>query len=331
MRVFLSCLCLNVIVVMMLPGAGIGGTIIAFGDSLTEGCGVPGQYYYDCGSQGRYDTYPLYLEQIFNNDGDATTIKNFGIGGEQTSEGVNRIDSVLNDVCNQCVDYFLLMEGTNDLFHHVDEATVYYNLSTMVDKIRAKGIQPILATITPDPDSPWKNITLMNNYIRNLAVEKDVFLVDQYNALAGNWYWYTHPQGCYEDQLHPNTYGFQDMAAVWYDSLLHLKALTTSSTAYPTSALVKGSVDVSTGAVSGLAFQYGEDCKMDKTVTLVPSTASGTGRVSVQTQISNLKPETMYYYRFIATQNGSIINGGTKSFITPGESLTWLKLLLGTP
>ena len=41
----------------------------------------------------------------------------------------------------------------------------------------------------------YKNIVLMNSYIRTLAQEKDVVLVDLYNGLVGNWYAYTFSLG----------------------------------------------------------------------------------------------------------------------------------------
>ena len=63
----------------------------------------------------------------------------------------------------------------------------------------------------------------MNSYIHSLAEEKDVVLVDLYNGLVTNWYWYTNPRWwCYNDQLHPNTLGLQNMATIWYESLADL-------------------------------------------------------------------------------------------------------------
>jgi lysophospholipase L1-like esterase len=203
-----------------------GQVLIAFGDSLTEGCGVSGQYYYDYydGWVGRNDTYPLYLELSLQQLDQDITVKNFGYGGELTSEGVSRLDFVLyytNDqpMNNLPPSYFLLMEGTNDLLFHIDTSTVRFNLSLMIDKIRAKGSEPVLASITPDPDHTWKEITKMNDQIRSLASEKNVLFVDQYNELVNNWYEYSNPSGCYNDHTHPNTLGFQAIAAVWYKNL----------------------------------------------------------------------------------------------------------------
>lgn len=212
-------LVVTVLTIFSMANWSVAETVIAFGDSLTEGCGDPSQYYYQCGWQGRDDTYPLYIERLAAEDNHQLTVKNFGIGGQTTGEGLIRLDSVLNDSCNPEIDYVLLLMGTNDLFHHNDESVVQYNLGLMIDKILARGIIPLIATITPDPDHTWKNIELMNSYIKELAYQKDIAVVDLYSEMASGWYWYTNPQGCYMDNLHPNSLGFQKIASVWYATL----------------------------------------------------------------------------------------------------------------
>lgn len=198
-------------------GIALSQTLIAFGDSLTEGCGVS-QQGCDGWDAGDY-SYPVYLEALFKAEGREITVKNFGKGGETTSEGVNRLETVLKNACNAKIDYVLLLHGTNDLFHHTDPEVVYFNLGVMIDKIRARGIQPVLATITPDEDNDWKEIDRTNDLIRRLAVDKDVLFVDQYNVVAQYWYWYTHPGGCFGDLLHPNQKGFYAIAAAWHEAI----------------------------------------------------------------------------------------------------------------
>lgn len=216
---------LNLSLWTLLPGTGSAETLVAFGDSLTEGCGTPGSYMWSCGWEYKYPTYPAELEFFFQGSGwenRSIAVKNFGKGGETTAEGVNRIDTVLSDPCVPQIEYVLLLQGTNDLFFHESPATVRFNLGVMIDKIRAKGARPAIATLTPDPDHPWKDITLLNDEIRSLAAEKGALLIDLYTALADDWYWYTNPPGCYQDQLHPNPEGFRAIASVWYDSLAYL-------------------------------------------------------------------------------------------------------------
>jgi len=215
--------CLSLFVLILVPGISPcqAGVIIGFGDSLTEGCDV--QTGGDCGWVGGTG-YTGELELLLTSNGYNYNVYNFGRGGETTTEGVNRIDTVLDEACNQGAKYILILEGTNDLLHGASGLDVKFNLGIMIDKSRAKGVEPLLATITPDPnpEHAYKNIPLMNTYIRALAAKQDVVLVDLYAAMYPYWDTYTNPRACYNDLLHPNPTGFDAMAAVWYATLAEL-------------------------------------------------------------------------------------------------------------
>jgi lysophospholipase L1-like esterase len=206
-----------ILLALLLPGKAFcesdSISIISFGDSLTEGCAIEGEV---CGWVGGYGYWLELASILADNDWDIP-IYNFGKGGETTSKGVNRIDDVLANPCTQDAGYLLLLEGTNDLFHHDPLANIIFNLEVMIEKTRAKGIVPLIATVTPDPDHEYKQIYELNDLIRQLAADKKIILVDLYNALSPYWDIYTDPPGCYGDRLHPNWTGFQAMAAVWYD------------------------------------------------------------------------------------------------------------------
>lgn len=219
--------CLCVLLQLCFAVSSYGQTensIIAFGDSLTEGCDVHILGYTDCGWLGGYG-YKNKLELLLADNGFDITVQNHGKGGETTAEGINRLDTLLNNAaCDSIVEYILILEGTNDLFHHRSVDDIIFNLEVIINKVLAKGIQPILATIPPDPDHPYKEIALLNLRIRELALhyESQVILADQYNALAPNWNEYTNPRGCYGDLLHPNPKGFDAMAVTWFESLYPL-------------------------------------------------------------------------------------------------------------
>ncbi len=198
--------------------------IIAYGDSLTEGCNVEEAVLCDTniyrwlGGTG----YVGNLTALLTENNYNAVVYNFGKGGETVVDSLSapyRFDAALNALCNEGAEYILIQEGTNDLLHGANGLDVKFNLGIMIDKSRARGLTPLLATLTPDPDHDFKGIELMNTWIRELAVEKDVVLVDQYNALAPHWDVYTNPRACYGDLLHPNATGFDAMGAVWYQSL----------------------------------------------------------------------------------------------------------------
>ena len=311
-------------------------TIIGFGDSLTEGCDVHLEGQDDCGSWISGYGYEVELQSLLTNNGWETTVNNFGRGGEQAWEGVNRLDSVLGSFCNLGADYILLLEGTNDLLHGADGMNVKFNLGVMIDKSRAKGVEPLLATITPDtdPEHSYKDIPLMNDYIRQLAGEKNVVLVDQYNTVNPYWDRYTNPKGCYEDLLHPNPSGFDAMGSIWYASLSDMPVQTGESDAYYNYAVVNGTIDVPAVQFSGLAFQYGESVTKGKSVAVDLDSLAGSGKVAVAARIDDLKPDTTYYYRLVSiAADGEFNHGGrTYSFTTRSSPAfsSWLMLLLNS-
>jgi lysophospholipase L1-like esterase len=193
-------------------------SIIAFGDSLTEGCFVS-DYTACAGWEGGYNYTNNLKSLLLANAHTDITVYNHGKGGEITFDAINRMNYLFAQECNKHTGYILIMHGTNDLFHGEQMLNIKFNLGVMIDISRAHGLEPLLATIPPDPSHEYKNIPLMNEYIYQLAQEKNVQLVDQYNFLAPNWDAYTNPRGCYGDLLHPNESGFDAMGLLWYESL----------------------------------------------------------------------------------------------------------------
>lgn len=201
--------------------------ILSFGDSLTQGCYLSSEG--TCGKesdgQGSPYGYPSWLQIFIAESGIEAVVRNFGHGGEKTDEGVGRLASVLNNPCTGNASYVLILEGTNDLLAsgYADPETIRFNLEAMVNQVVQYGKQPLLATIPPDIGHPFKLIEEMNDLIRQLAAKReDVILVDLYSSLVGSWYDYIYPQGCYQDETHPNIGGFQAMAGVWYSSIMAL-------------------------------------------------------------------------------------------------------------
>jgi lysophospholipase L1-like esterase len=186
---------------------------IAFGDSITAGDGD------ETGRGG----YPPRLDGLLDaNVNPFSDVYNEGDPGETTAGGVNRIDQVLQQNRSR---YILIMEGTNDVFNHFSVNTSIFNLSTMVDKSLAFGTIPVLGTIIPlrnlpgDPPTDPGNVATMtlNNAIKQLAQDKGITMVDQFQAFI-NYpnYQYT----LFSDRHHPNAQGYDVIADTWFDGLL---------------------------------------------------------------------------------------------------------------
>lgn len=187
-------------------------TVVAFGDSITAGWPYRtsnGNGCYYCGG------YEYFLQDFFNSVGRDSVVYNYGVPGETTGSGLNRIDSVM---LATAADYVLLMEGTNDLTFYVDPGTVAYMVYWMAWKVYAWGGKPVMATITPDTryGSDWKNVGVTNNWIRYYANSSSwVHLSEQNAAIAPYW-----NQGYNYDGLHPNWWGYWVIAATWYYDIL---------------------------------------------------------------------------------------------------------------
>jgi len=178
--------------------------IIAFGDSITQGSIDPAGS--DLGG------YPLVLQQIYDNNGLAVHVYNEGLHAERTSAGVSRISSVLN---RRPANFLLLLEGANDVIAGISHQTLVQNLGIMIDKCLAKGVSPLVATLTPEEkygNTPIISSTI-NPEIKALAAQKNVTLVDLYSVVADSW-----PAWSW-DGLHPNYDGMNAIAYAWYGHL----------------------------------------------------------------------------------------------------------------
>ena len=191
----------------------------AFGDSITAGWVVYARDGNGCVGCGGYE--PV-LQSLLKSAGREAVVKNWGKGGETTSDGASRVDIV---IALDKPRYMLLMEGTNDLLF-LSPDTVRKNMARMVDISLARGVTPILGTITPDSRG-GKPISQTNALLRELATQKKIALADLYAAVKDSWSSLT------ADGLHPNSAGYSKIAQVWtsaMDEADKMNAPTTSLT-----------------------------------------------------------------------------------------------------
>ncbi|WP_027853895.1 arylesterase [Marinobacterium litorale] len=181
---------LLLIAVLVLSGCGEGrletlgpdDRILAFGDSLTEGYGVaPGQ------------SYPVQLAQITGLE-----VINAGVSGEETSEGLARLEQVLQREAPQLV---LLLEGGNDILRNRNAAQIRENLAQMIEQIRASGAQVVLIGV------PEKNLfSSVAPVYRELAEQYDLVFIDTLIADLLRTARYK------SDQVHFNALGYRALA-----------------------------------------------------------------------------------------------------------------------
>lgn len=122
------------------PGAQAQGrerVIVAFGDSLTAGLGVPA-------SEG----YPAVLEEKLKEAGYSYRVVNSGVSGETTAGGLRRVDWVLRSR----PEIVILELGANDGLRGLDLAQTEKNLSAIIERLQQAGVAVILAGMKMPPN-----------------------------------------------------------------------------------------------------------------------------------------------------------------------------------
>ena len=284
--------------------------VLAFGDSITNG------YKTNCsGPLWHTNSYCSYLEGQFSlrSSHTASVYKN-GKDGELSSEGVNRIGSVLG---SGWADFILIMEGANDWYHGVSSGTVKANLSIMVDRSRNVGVTPVLGTVTPVQYGILP--TTINAAIQQLASEKHVLLADQGTAIHSNWPSYTLCDG-----LHLKDSGDAKLAETWMNALLNdhrvsvsAPSVTTGSATrvMPTSARLTGQVNPN-GEATTYWFAYGETEDYTNETSRMDA-GVGTDTISVSASVAELLPVTTYHFKLMATSIGGTVSGTDMTLKTP--------------
>ncbi|MEG0007521.1 MAG: GDSL-type esterase/lipase family protein [Aeromonas sp.] len=107
---------------------GAGATILAFGDSLTEGRGVsPAQ------------SYPSVLASLSGH-----TVINGGVSGELSEAGRARLPALLAEHKPALV---ILLEGGNDILRGSGERALKANLAAMIEAVQGSGAQLLLVAV----------------------------------------------------------------------------------------------------------------------------------------------------------------------------------------
>jgi len=107
-----------------------GITIVAMGDSLTEGYGVEPE-----------NAYPAQLERKLRTAGYDVTVVNAGISGETSSGALARVSWVLT----LQPDIVILATGGNDGLRAIDPALTKSNIDALVQKLQDAGVVVVLA------------------------------------------------------------------------------------------------------------------------------------------------------------------------------------------
>ena len=113
------------------------GLIVAFGDSLTAGYGVPPD-----------DSYPGRLAARIRAEGYPYRVANAGVSGDTTAGGLRRVDWVLQ----LKPDVVIVALGANDGLRGQDVGRIRANLDQIVARFQASGAAVLLAGMRLPPN-----------------------------------------------------------------------------------------------------------------------------------------------------------------------------------
>ncbi len=111
--------------------------ILAFGDSLTAGFGLPSEA-----------AFPSRLEARLKAEGMSVHVVNAGVSGDTTAGGVARLDWSL--VAKP--DIVILELGANDALRGIEPRDTRTNLEAMIAKIEASGAKLLLVGMQAPPN-----------------------------------------------------------------------------------------------------------------------------------------------------------------------------------
>ncbi|WP_417318183.1 arylesterase [Emcibacter sp.] len=170
-------------------------TILAIGDSLTAGYGLPPG-----------EGYPEQLAKALESKGESINMVNAGVSGDTSSGGLARLEWVLDSIDGGGPDLVILEFGANDALRGIDPAITRENLDRMLAILRARKIPILFAGMIAPPNMGPDYANKFNLIYPQLAEKYDVeFYPFFLNGVAGELHLNQ------SDGMHPNTKGVQEI------------------------------------------------------------------------------------------------------------------------
>lgn len=198
-------------------------TLLALGDSLTEGYGLPLEH-----------ALPAVLERKLRSGGFAVSVINMGLSGDTTSGGLRRLRSWLRANSGTTLAGCMVELGANDQMSGIPLAEAESNLNAMLHTLAQAHVPALLIGwksiiwddlvpygepcfhVTPSDHDPWLQL------YERLAAHHHVPLLPDMLAGVVNVATHTLPDG-----LHPSLAGVEVIAGRVYP---HAVALLTQGT-----------------------------------------------------------------------------------------------------
>jgi acyl-CoA thioesterase I len=173
--------------------------IVAFGDSLTAGLGLP-----------ESASYPALLQKKLEADGFSYEVVNAGVSGDTTAGGVRRIDWALEGD----VKIVIVELGANDILRGQPIDEMKKNLAAIIERAKARGAAVLLAGMEAPTNSGIEYRRAVHEAFSDLARDYTIPLIPFFlDGVAGM------DALNQRDGIHPNEEGTRMVTETVYRSL----------------------------------------------------------------------------------------------------------------
>ena len=163
--------------------------IVAFGDSLTAGYGLPED-----------ESYPAILQTKLDQAGYDYRVVNAGVSGDTSAGAFERIDWVLK----QEPAIVIVAIGANDGLRGLSTAEAEKNLRMIISKIQLSDAQVILGGMKLPPNYGFDYAQEFADMYESIAKDLDIALIPFFLAGVA-----TKPELNISDGIHPNQAGYE--------------------------------------------------------------------------------------------------------------------------
>ena len=175
--------------------------IVAFGDSLTAGLGLPNESL----------SYPALLQKMLEADGYQYEVVNAGVSGDTTAGGLRRIEWALG---SGDVRVVILELGANDFLRGQPVSESRRNLSQIIERVKARNARVLLAGMYTTTNAGEKYQREIHEAFQSLAREHNVAFIPFFLEGVAGREDLNQPDG-----IHPNAEGTKVVAETVYKHL----------------------------------------------------------------------------------------------------------------
>ena len=176
-----------------LPATAKTIRLVAFGDSLSAGYGLP-----------RPDAFPAKLEAALKARGYDVSVANAGVSGDTTTAGLARLDWSVP----AGTDAVILELGANDMLRGQDPALARKNLAEIIARLKARKLPILLAGMRAAPNYGADYQRTFDAIFPDLATQNGLLLYPFFlDGVTGD------RSVLLADGLHPNAAGVDRIVA----------------------------------------------------------------------------------------------------------------------